>query len=113
VFAKMKAEGKGSKAPLSEAFGTWSNGKIVVLALFGATAGEAVVWYGGQFFALLFLTSTLKVDVTTANILIALALAIGTPFFILFGWLSDKIGSSRASPTTPTRRSRRPSPRRP
>jgi MFS family permease len=92
VFAKMKAEGKGSKAPLTEAFGTWSNAKVAILALFGATAGEAVIWYGGQFFALLFLTNTLKVDATAANIMIALALALGTPFFILFGWLSDKIG---------------------
>ena len=92
VFAKMKAEGKGSKAPLSEAFGNWSNGKIVLLALLGATAGEGVVWYGGQFYSLFFLTQTLKVDAATANILIAVALAIGTPGFILFGWLSDKIG---------------------
>jgi Sugar (and other) transporter len=92
VFAKMKAEGKGSKAPLTEAFGNWSNGKIALLALLGATAGEAVIWYGGQFYALFFLTQTLKVNPATANILIALSLAIGTPGFILFGWLSDKIG---------------------
>jgi MFS family permease len=92
VFAKMKAEGKGSKAPLTEAFGNWSNAKIAILALFGATAGEAVIWYGGQFYALFFLTKTLKLDDPTANILIAIALAIGTPCFILFGWLSDKIG---------------------
>ncbi len=92
VFAKMKAEGKGSKAPLTEAFGNWSNAKIALLALLGATAGEAVIWYGGQFYALFFLTQTLKVNATTANILIALSLAIGTPCFILFGWLSDKIG---------------------
>jgi MFS family permease len=92
VFAKMKAEGKGSKAPLTEAFGNWSNAKIAILALFGATAGEAVIWYGGQFYALFFLTQTLKVNPTTANILIALSLALGTPCFILFGWLSDKIG---------------------
>jgi MFS family permease len=92
VFAKMKAEGKGSKAPLTEAFGNWSNAKIAIFALLGATAGEAVIWYGGQFYALFFLTQTLKVNAPTANILIALSLAIGTPCFILFGWLSDKIG---------------------
>ena len=88
----MKAEGKGSKRPLSEAFGEWSNLKIAILALFGATAGEAVVWYGGQFYALFFLTLTLKVPAVTAQILIATALLLGTPFFIVFGWLSDKIG---------------------
>jgi MFS family permease len=92
VFTKMKAEGKGSKAPLTEAFGNWSNAKIAIFALLGATAGEAVIWYGGQFYALFFLTQTLKVNGATANILIALSLAIGTPGFILFGWLSDKIG---------------------
>jgi MFS family permease len=92
VFARMKAEGKGSKAPLTDAFGNWANAKIAILALFGATAGEAVIWYGGQFYALFFLTQTLKVNPATANILIAVALAIGTPGFILFGWLSDKIG---------------------
>jgi MFS family permease len=92
VFQKMKEEGKGSKAPLTEAFGNWANAKIAILALLGATAGEAVVWYAGQFYALFFLTQTIKVDAVTANILIAIALAIGTPGFILFGWLSDKIG---------------------
>src|SRR5215470_2974109 len=92
VFAKMKAEGKGSKAPLTESFANWSNAKIALLALLGATAGEAVIWYGGQFYALFFLTQTLKVNAATANILIAVSLAIGTPGFILFGWLSDKIG---------------------
>src|SRR5262245_19119566 len=92
VFQRMKEEGKTSKRPLSEAFGQWSNLKIAILALLGATAGEAVVWYGGQFYALFFLTQTLKVDATTAQIMIATALAIGTPFFILFGWLSDKVG---------------------
>ena len=88
----MKAEGKGSKRPLSEAFGQWSNLKIAILALFGATAGEAVIWYGGQFYALFFLTQTLKVPGINAQIMSAIALALGTPFFILFGWLSDKIG---------------------
>ena len=92
LFQKMKAEGKQSKAPLSEAFGQWKNLKVVLLALFGATAGQAVVWYTGQFYALYFLTQTLKVDATTANLLIAAGLLIGTPFFIVFGWLSDRIG---------------------
>jgi MFS family permease len=92
MFQKMKDEGTQSKAPLTEAFGRWPNAKIALLALFGATAGEAVVWYGGQFYALFFLTQTLKVPGVTANILIAVALLIGTPFFILFGWWSDKIG---------------------
>jgi hypothetical protein len=92
LFQRMKEEGKGSKRPLGEAFGEWANAKIAILALLGATAGEAVVWYGGQFYALFFLTQTLKVDGTHAQIMIAVALAIGTPFFILFGWLSDKIG---------------------
>lgn len=92
VFQRMKAEGKGSKKPLTEAFGNWANLKIALLALFGATAGEAVIWYGGQFYALFFLTQTLKVPGVTAQILIVIALAIGTPFFILFGWLSDKVG---------------------
>jgi MFS family permease len=92
VFLRMKEEGKGSKRPLTEAFGNWANLKIAILALFGATAGEAVVWYGGQFYALFFLTQTLKVPAVTAQIMIAIGLAIGTPFFILFGWLSDKIG---------------------
>jgi MFS family permease len=92
LFRKMKAEGKTSKAPLTESFARWGNLKIVILALLGLTAGQAVVWYTGQFYALFFLTQTLKVDATTANIMIALSLAIGTPFFILFGWLSDRIG---------------------
>ncbi|MFM6990850.1 MAG: MFS transporter [Rhodoferax sp.] len=92
AFTKMKAEGKTSKAPLSEAFGQWKNLKIVILALVGLTAGQAVVWYTGQFYALFFLTQSLKVDGPTANIMIAAALVIGTPFFIVFGSLSDKIG---------------------
>src|SRR3974377_875257 len=92
VFQRMKEEGKTSKRPLSEAFGEWNNAKIATLALFGATAGEAVVWYGGQFYALFFLTQTLKVPGATAQILIVIALALGTPGFIFFGWLSDKIG---------------------
>jgi MFS family permease len=92
LFKKMVDEGKQSKRPLSEAFGQWNNAKIAILALFGATAGEAVVWYGGQFYALFFLTQTLKVPGVNAQIMIALALLIATPGFILFGWLSDKIG---------------------
>jgi MFS family permease len=92
AFQKMKAEGKTSKAPLTESFGQWKNMKIVILALLGLTAGQAVVWYTGQFYALFFLTTIAKVDVTTANLLIAASLLIGTPFFILFGTLSDKIG---------------------
>ena len=92
MFQQMKDEGTQSKAPLTEAFGTWQNAKIAILALFGATAGEAVVWYGGQFYALFFLTQTLKVPAVNAQIMIAIALALGTPFFIVFGWLSDKIG---------------------
>jgi MFS family permease len=92
LFQRMVDEGKQSKRPLTEAFGQWSNAKIALAALFGATAGEAVVWYGGQFYALFFLLQTLKVPGTTANILIAIALLIGTPGFIIFGALSDKIG---------------------
>ncbi len=92
AFAKMKAEGKTSKSPLSESFGEWKNLKIVILALLGLTAGQAVVWYTGQFYALFFLTTIAKVDNVTANLLIAASLIIGTPFFIFFGALSDKIG---------------------
>jgi MFS family permease len=92
AFRKMKAEGRGSKAPLTEAFGQWKNARIVIIALLGLTAGQAVVWYTGQFYALFFLTATLKVDPITANILIACALVAGTPFFIVFGKLSDRIG---------------------
>jgi MFS family permease len=92
MFQQMKAEGRGSKAPLTESFMRWDNLKIVLLALFGATAGEAVVWYGGQFYALFFLKTTLLVDGVSANLLIAAALLIGTPFFVIFGALSDRIG---------------------
>ena len=92
AFAKMKAEGKTSKAPLTESFGQWKNLKIVILALIGLTAGQAVVWYSGQFYALFFLTQSLKVDGPTANIMVAISLIIGTPFFLIFGTLSDKIG---------------------
>lgn len=92
VFQKMKDEGKTSKAPLTEAFGKWGNLRWVIIALLGAVMGQAVVWYAGQFYALFFLEKTLKVDGATANILIAIALALATPFFVFFGWLSDKIG---------------------
>ena len=92
LFVRMKEEGKGSDRPLSEAFGEWSNAKIAIFALLGATAGEAVVWYGGQFYALFFLLLTAKVPAIPAQIMIAVSLLLGTPFFIIFGWLSDKIG---------------------
>jgi len=92
AFIKMKEEGKQSKAPLKDSFGKWSNLKIVLLALLGLTAGQAVVWYTGQFYALFFLTKTLGLTANTANIMIALALLIGTPFFVIFGALSDRIG---------------------
>src|SRR5947208_3895526 len=92
VFQKMKDEGTTSRRPLTESFGEWGNAKIAIFALLGATAGEAVVWYGGQFYALIFLTQTIKVPAITAQIMIVVALALGTPAFILFGWLSDKIG---------------------
>ena len=85
VFQRMKEEGKTSKRPLAEAFGEWANAKIAILALLGATAGEAVVWYGGQFYALFFLTQTLKVPGVPAQIMIVVALALGTPFFVIFG----------------------------
>ncbi len=92
VYQKMKADGTTSKAPLTEAFGNWKNLRIVLIALLGAVAGQAVVWYTGQFYALFYLEKILKVEGATANILIAAALAIGTPFFVFFGWLSDRIG---------------------
>ncbi|HXO72523.1 MAG TPA: MFS transporter [Bradyrhizobium sp.] len=92
VFQKMKDEGKGSKAPLTEAFADWSNAKIVIIALLGGVMGQGVVWYTGQFYALFFMQSILKVDGYTANLLIAWSLLLGTGFFIVFGALSDKIG---------------------
>jgi MFS family permease len=92
VFKKIKSEGQTSKAPLKDSFANWANGKIVLLALLGATAGQGVVWYTGQFYALFFLIITLKLDYQSAYILIALSLVIGTPLFIFFGWLSDRIG---------------------
>jgi len=92
AFKKMKEEGKLSKAPLTESFGQWKNLKIVILALFGLVAGQAVVWYTGQFYALFFMGQVLKVDPKTVNLLVAASLVVGTPFFIIFGSLSDKIG---------------------
>lgn len=92
LFRQMVEQGKQSKRPLSEAFGEWKNCKIAIAALLGATAGEAVIWYGGQFYALFFLTQTIKVPAVTAQIMIAVALALATPGFIFFGWLSDRIG---------------------
>jgi hypothetical protein len=92
AFRQMKAQGRGSRAPVTEAFGKWSNAKIALVALLGGTAGQAAVWYTGQFYALFFLTRILKVDGGTANWLIAGALILGAPFFLFFGWLSDKVG---------------------
>jgi MFS family permease len=92
LFQKMKAEGRGSKAPISEAFGQWKNVKLVLIALLGLVAGTAVVWYTGQFYALFFLTQTLKVEPVTANLLISVALLIGTPMLVLVGALSDRVG---------------------
>jgi len=95
VYAKMKAEGATSKAPLTEAFANWPNVRLVLIALFGAVIGQAVVWYTGQFYALFFLEKVMRVDGATANIMIAVALVIGTPFFLFFGWLSDRIGRKK------------------
>jgi MFS family permease len=92
AFLRMKAEGKRSKAPIREAFGQWANARIVLIALFGAVVGQAVVWYSGQFYALFFLERVLKVEAASANIMVAIALALATPFFIVFGALSDRIG---------------------
>src|SRR5215204_6928781 len=92
IFQRMKEEGKGSKAPLTESFFHYPNNKYVLLALLGATAGQGVVWYTGQFYALFFLTITLKLNYVLAYLMIGISLVLGTPFFIFFGWLSDKIG---------------------
>jgi Sugar (and other) transporter len=92
LFQQMKAEGKGSKSPIAESFTNWSNGKIVLLALLGATAGQAVVWYGGQFYVRFFMLQSIKMDVDMTDKLVALSLLLATPFFIFFGWLSDRIG---------------------
>ena len=95
VFLQMKAEGKRSKAPLREIFTNWANGKIVLVALLGAAAGQGVVWYTGQFYALFFLTTTLKISWDTAYTVVGVALVLGTGFFLFFGWLSDRIGRKR------------------
>jgi MFS family permease len=95
LFVKMKSEGKGSKAPLTESFGNWPNLKIVLIALFGAAAGQGVVWYTGQFYALFFLTGTLKIDWQTAYNIMTIALVLGTGLFVFFGWLSDRIGRKK------------------
>lgn len=95
VFAKMKAEGRGSKAPLTESFARWGNAKIVLKALFGATAGQGVVWYAGQFYALYFLTATLKVDYVSAYLMIAISLVMGAAMLLFFGGLSDRIGRKK------------------
>ncbi len=92
VFLRMKKAGMTSKAPLTEAFGRWRNLRIVLISLLGAVMGQAVVWYTGQFYALFFLERILRVDGATTNILTAIALALATPAFIFFGWLSDKVG---------------------
>jgi MFS family permease len=92
VFKRMKEEGRHSKAPLTEAFGNWSNARIAIIALLGLTAGQAVIWYGGQFYARLFLVNTLKVPANTADTALIIALIIATGGFIFFGWLSDRIG---------------------
>ena len=95
IFLKMKSEGKGSKQPIRDSFGKWPNAKIALVALFGAAAGQGVVWYTGQFYALFFLTTTLKLDWKTGYIVVATALALGTGLFVFFGWLSDKIGRKK------------------
>ncbi len=95
VFERMKAEGKGSKAPLRDSFGNWQNLKIVLIALFGAAAGQGVIWYTGQFYALFFLMGTLKIDWTTAYDIMAITLVLGTGLFVFFGWLSDRIGRKK------------------
>ncbi len=95
LFQEMKAQGKGSKAPLTEAFARWPNARLVLIALFGLTAGQAVVWYTGQFYSLFFLTQTLKVEAQAANTMVAISLLLATPFFIVFGALSDRIGRKR------------------
>jgi MFS family permease len=95
VFLQMKSEGKGSKAPIRESFGNWANAKVVLIALFGAAAGQGVIWYTGQFYALFFLTGTLKLPWKTGYLIVAVALALGTGLFVFFGWLSDRIGRKK------------------
>jgi len=95
LFVAMKASGKGSRTPIRDSFCRWSNARIVLRVLFGATAGQGVVWYAGQFYALYFLTATCKLHYTDAYWLIAISLVLGTPFFVLCGWLSDRIGRKK------------------
>jgi MFS family permease len=95
LFTRLKAEGKTSQAPIRDSMGSKRNWKLMLLALFGATAGQAVIWYTGQFYALFYLQQVLQVNFLTANIVVAVALALGTPFFIVFGWLSDRVGRKR------------------
>ncbi|MCC6554172.1 MAG: MFS transporter, partial [Polyangiaceae bacterium] len=95
LFTKLKASGKASKAPIRDSLGSGRNFKLMALALFGATAGQGVVWYTGQFYALYFLQNTLKIDFLTSNVIVSVALLLGAPFFVLFGWLSDRIGRKK------------------
>jgi MFS family permease len=95
VFLEMKSAGRTSRSPLTDSFARWENLRFVLLALLGATAGQAVVWYCGQFYSLFFLTQTLKVDAQTANLLVAGALVLATPFFVVFGWASDRVGRKK------------------
>src|SRR6185436_12754568 len=92
LFARLKEAGKTSSAPIKDSLGNRRNWKLILLALFGATAGQAVVWYTGQFYALFFLQTTLKIDYITSYLIVGAALACATPFFVVFGWLSDRIG---------------------
>jgi MFS family permease len=92
LFASLKAQGKTSLSPLRESFGNWANLRIVLLVLFGATAGQGIVWYTGQFYALSFLQTVLKIDLAKASIIVAVALLLAMPFFLVFGALSDRIG---------------------
>jgi len=95
LFSRLKEEGKTSRAPLRDSLGSTANWKVMLLVLFGAAAGQAVIWYTGQFYALFFLQNVLKVDFVRSNVIVAIALALGTPFFIVFGALSDRIGRKR------------------
>jgi MFS family permease len=95
LYTALKGAGRTSRSPLKESFASKANAKLVALALFGAVAGQGVVWYTGQFYALFFLQTVLKLDIRDANIIVGVALLLGTPFFIVFGWLSDKIGRKK------------------
>ena len=95
IFKQMKSAGMTSTKPLTDAFGNWVNLKRVLISLFGATAGQGVIWYTGQFYALFYLQTILKVNTKTANIIVAIALVLGMPFFTVFGALSDRIGRKK------------------